>query len=312
MSTDPAPAARTAERTRFRLHGRLSSTSSVRPNAVRTSASHDRNPILWSIFHTPGGDSDRARSATRPARVTAGSGSIRYRPGIATGTAAPGTGTSVSPDGSSVARRVTVKRAGDQSIAPPSWRPDEMNSASHPSGTRSAGIPGATLTPTAAPSAPPPAAEAEAEARARQKPSGGSLCPAASRRDPARRAGSTNTAAPRGTRNRRTSSRTRVTSRRPYTAAFSPAIARCTGSASTAVTGACPASMTRFPPIPVHRSTMRSTPRYRPAMCADTTSDEACSSPSLVNHISSARPNFARPSPRNSVSENAAATSSAG
>ena len=103
--------------------------------------------------------SARARSSTRPARVTAGFGSSRYSPGSLTGTGSPGQATSAcaaEPDSTSARRGPRrrrppgrVARAGDQRTASLRSRPSAMNSASQPSGISSAGRPGAALTQTA-------------------------------------------------------------------------------------------------------------------------------------------------------------------
>jgi hypothetical protein len=200
--------------------GADSRTRKVRANGVRSARSADRNAISGSICQAP---SRRASSATSPARVTAGLGSSRNAPGVATGTSAPGPpgplpersppgppgspeaaavpgppdlvaarsgpgvpdgAASVSPDGRTVARLRAVASAGDHSMASFKSRSTATNSASQPAGTRLRGSPGAALMPTAG----------TTRARSRHQPSGGWLCPVARRRPPERRAGSTNTA----------------------------------------------------------------------------------------------------------------------
>ena len=126
------------------------------------------------------GGATRARSSTRPARVTAGFGSSRYSPGSVTGTGSPGQATRAcepEPDSTSARRGPpapatgAVARAGDQRTASLRSRPSAMNSASQPSGIRPAGRPGAALTQTAG----------TRSASAKHQSSGGSDWPALNR-----------------------------------------------------------------------------------------------------------------------------------
>src|SRR6266700_931858 len=72
------------------------------------------------------------------------------------------------------------------------------------------------------------------------------------------------------------------------------------------------ASATRFPPMPQHRSATSLEPANLPAACRAVSSEDACSSPALVNSIRSARANLARAATRSACWVSAAATSSAG
>src|SRR6266704_2300644 len=72
------------------------------------------------------------------------------------------------------------------------------------------------------------------------------------------------------------------------------------------------ASATRLPPMPQHRSATRREPANLATACRPVRSEDACSSPALVNSIRSARPNLARAAARSACWVSAAATSSAG
>ncbi len=72
------------------------------------------------------------------------------------------------------------------------------------------------------------------------------------------------------------------------------------------------ARATRLPPIPQHRSAMRSAPAKRLAACAAVSSEDACSSPGLVNSICPACVNLARAAVRRACWVSAAATRSGG
>src|SRR6266704_2871351 len=72
------------------------------------------------------------------------------------------------------------------------------------------------------------------------------------------------------------------------------------------------ASATRLPPMPQHRSATRREPANLATACRPVRSEDACSSPALVNSIRSARPNLARAAARSACWVSAAATRSAG
>src|SRR5262245_48553318 len=89
-----------------------------------------------------------ATSATSPARITAPSGQYNQVPTGPVSATAP-RDTMVAPDGNNVARRSTVDKGPNQSAASLTSPPSDTHSASAPAGTRSCGIPGATLAPEA-------------------------------------------------------------------------------------------------------------------------------------------------------------------
>jgi hypothetical protein len=223
ISTAPMSSSRRRRANCRSFHGADSSTRRVRAKGVVTARSRVRKAICGSILAAP--PSSRARSSTRVARVTAGFGSSRYSPGWRSGTGSPGRAvrlTAPRPGSSTVARRRpapaaagAVARAGDHSTASLRSRASAMNSASHPGGMNSSGMPGAALTQTAGTWLASPAHQSRAGSdwpgrNRRAVPAVEPPGPADAWPGPARRAGSMNTASsPRPASNR---SRTSATS----------------------------------------------------------------------------------------------------
>src|SRR5437764_3096875 len=221
-----------------------------------------------------------ANSATRCARITAPSGSYRYRRTGPTGAPDRPDPVRRTPDGSRVARRGTEASGPYQKQASTTSPSTDTHSASAPAGISAWSIPGASLS----------TVRGTRVESADTKSHGGEYAFGANTRpEPVRRAGSQNTPS---TVDRSTvvasAHTTETREPRPSTATIADATAAVNGSAATASTRIpARAKASAYAPIPQPRSAITRTPELatRAARRLATARRVACSRPGRVKNI---------------------------